>query len=82
MPKDPVSAADGEVKGLGCLAEDGTFAIGGEEVKVLINVVERDVVGVGVDRFRTPDFWRDVDDEGGGFGSGMPHEGRETHGAC
>ena len=49
MPVDPVSALDGEVKGLGCLAKDGSSAIGWEKVEVLINVVEGDIIGVGVD---------------------------------
>ena len=81
MPEDPISASDGEVKGLGCLAEDGTAAVGGEKVKVLIDVVEGDIVRVGVDGLGTPDLRGNVDDKGGRFDSGAPHEGRGTHGA-
>ena len=64
VPEDTVSAPDAVVEwGLG-LAEDGAFAVGGEEVEVFINVVGVFVwVRVFVGRFGSPDFWREVNEE-------------------
>ena len=82
IPQDLVSAADGVVKGLSSWAEYGSMSVGGEEVEVLINVIERGVVGlVDVDWFGFPGFGWDVDHEGGRFDSGMPHGWNGTHGA-
>ena len=58
------------------------MSIGGEEVEVLINVIEGGVVrGVDVDWLWFPDFGRDVDHKGGRVGCGMPHGWEGTHGA-
>lgn len=62
IPFNAVASCDGEVKGWGGRAEDGSMTVGGEEVEILINVVGLDVVGcVDVGRLGSPDFWGDVD---------------------
>jgi hypothetical protein len=66
VPKNDVVAADCVVERLGGLAEEGAVAVGGEEVKVFVDVVSAVVVGaVFVGWFWPPDLGWDVDEEGG-----------------
>ena len=39
VPDNDVVAADGEVKGLGGVAKEGTMAAVGQEVKVVVDVI-------------------------------------------
>eukprot|EP00977_Amphora_coffeiformis_P024066 scaffold15004_cov235-Amphora_coffeaeformis.AAC.1 len=67
VPEDAVVAGDGEVEGCGGLAQEGAVAIAGKDVEVFVDVI---VVGFGsvvsAGRFRSPDLWGDVDQEGAG----------------
>lgn len=72
IPEDAIVAADGEVVGVLCLAEEGTVAVGWEEVEVFIDVVGGGVRnGVAVGWLGSPDLGGNVDEEGGYRGREM-----------
>ena len=71
VPENDVVATDGEVEGLGGLAEWGAVAVGWEQVKVFVDVVGiLGVDGEAVGGFGSPDLWWCIDEEGSGWPRG------------
>ena len=76
VPEDAVGAFDGEVEGVGGLAEDGRMTIAGEQVEIFVDIVGGWIrYKITVGRFGPPYFGGNVDDEGKS-GRGQPCNGR------